>query len=64
MTPLSIRCAEDSRDQLLCEVQSGGEISLTAMHETEHGIVEEALIYLNRAGAERVYDWLGEWLGW
>lgn len=62
MNPLTLQCTECPGDQLMCEVQNESEIAITLFARSP-GYTDEVCVYLNRAGAEQVHSWLGEWLG-
>lgn len=59
---LILHCSEDSRKQIMCEVEQG-EASITLLSQAGSTVLEEGLVYLDRSAGHRVHDWLGEWLG-
>lgn len=67
MTPLTLTCDEDSRDSITLEVD-GKRVSVTVFSDRRNpagigvGYTDELLVFLDRAKARHVKDWLSAWL--
>lgn len=72
MTPLKLTCDEDSRDSITFETEgenclSPNQCSVSMFSDnrdpdTGYGYTDEILVYLDRAKARQVRDWLSAWL--